>query len=133
MGLVEAGVLVLDCSEPERLAEFYVGLLDGEVCARAGTDWVEIVGSAGTHLAFRRDLNATPPSWPRPDNSLQVHLDLTVTPDDMDEVERRVIGLGGRPLSTRETDGRHRVRLYADPAGHPFALRSSPAPGPKRN
>ncbi|MEH0573697.1 hypothetical protein QBA54_04200 [Streptomyces sp. B21-108] len=30
MALVKAGVVVLDCAEPEKLAEFYVGLLDAE-------------------------------------------------------------------------------------------------------
>ncbi|NBM15719.1 VOC family protein [Streptomyces sp. GC420] len=131
MGLVETSVLVMDCSEPERLPRFYTALLDGEVYAGAGTDRVEIVGNGGTHMAFRRDLNATPPSWPRPDDSLQTHLDLIVAEGAMDEVERRIISLGGRALSTADTVGPQGVRLYSDPAGHPFSLRTSRVSGPK--
>lgn len=94
MALVKAGVVVLDCAEPEKLAEFYKGLLDAEEIV-ASANRVEIRGADGTRLAFRRDVNATPPSWPRPENSFQAHLDFLV--DDLDEVERRVVGLGAAP------------------------------------
>lgn len=128
MSLVKAGVVVLDCAEPEKLAAFYAELLDGEE-TRATPNLVEITGAAGTKLGFRRDANATPPSWPRPENSLQVHLDFLV--EDLDEAELRVIGLGGRALETRDTSGPHQERGYADPSGHSFTLRLSPQSAPK--
>ncbi|MDX3802147.1 VOC family protein [Streptomyces sp. AK04-3B] len=129
MALVKAGVVVLDCAEPEKLAEFYKGLLDAEEIDRTANR-VEIRSEDGTRLAFRRDVNATPPSWPRPENSLQAHLDFLV--DDLDEVERRVVGLGGRPLETKGAPGPHEERGYADPAGHSFTLRLAPSPAPKQ-
>lgn len=131
MGLIEASVIVLDCAEPEKLADFYATLLDAETQAPAGSDRIEVVGSGGTHLALRRDLNAAPSSWPRPDNSQQAHLEFMVEQNDMDAAERRVVSLGGRPLETKDNGGRHDIRLYSDPAGHPFTLRCSRVSGPK--
>ncbi|MFD9429425.1 VOC family protein [Streptomyces sp. NPDC060002] len=129
MALVKAGVVVLDCAEPEKLAEFYKGLLDAEEIV-ASANRVEIRGEDGTRLAFRRDVNATPPSWPRPENSFQAHLDFLV--DDLDEVERRVVGLGGRPLETRGAPGPHEERGYSDPSGHSFTIRLEPPTAPKQ-
>ncbi|WP_333738855.1 VOC family protein [Streptomyces sp. IBSBF 2806] len=129
MAVVKAGVVVLDCAEPEKLAEFYKGLLDAEE-TDTSANRVEIRGADGIRLAFRRDVNATPPSWPRPENSLQAHLDFIV--DDLDDVERRVVGLGGRPLETKGAPGPHEERGYADPAGHSFTLRLEPSTAPKQ-
>ncbi|MFF4014572.1 VOC family protein [Streptomyces sp. NPDC001843] len=129
MALVKAGVVVLDCAEPEKLAEFYKELLQGEETA-ASANLVEIRAADGFRLAFRRDMNATPPSWPRPENSLQVHLDFLV--EDLDEAERKVIGLGGRPLDTKAPAGPYEERGYADPAGHSFTVRLVPPTAPKQ-
>ncbi|MDC0773650.1 VOC family protein [Streptomyces sp. HD] len=129
MALVKAGFVVLDCAEPEKLAVFYTELLEGEQ-TDATANRVEIRGADGTRLAFRRDMNATPPSWPRPENSLQAHLDFTV--EDLDAAERRIVGLGGRPLEAREAAGPYEERGYADPAGHSFTLRRSVVDAPKQ-
>ncbi|MEV6112676.1 VOC family protein [Streptomyces sp. NPDC052109] len=129
MALVKAGVLVLDCAEPEKLAEFYRELLEGEQ-TDASANLVEVRGADGVRLAFRRDVNATPPSWPRPENSLQAHLDFLV--EDLDEAERRVVSLGGRPIDTKGAAGPYEERGYADPAGHSFTLRVVPATAPKQ-
>ncbi|MEU7423262.1 VOC family protein [Streptomyces sp. NPDC048362] len=129
MALVTAGVLVLDCAEPEKLAEFYKELLEGEQ-TDASANLVQIQGADGVRLAFRRDVNATPPSWPRPENSLQAHLEFLV--EDLDEAERRVVGLGGRPIETRDAAGPYEERGYADPAGHSFTLRLNPTRAPKQ-
>ncbi|WP_155054170.1 VOC family protein [Streptomyces blattellae] len=129
MALVEAGLVVLDCAEPEKLAVFYKELLEAQE-THATANRVEIKGAGGTRLAFRRDVNATPPSWPRPENSLQVHLDFVVA--DLDEAERKVVGLGGRPLETKDASGPYEERGYADPAGHSFTLRRIPSTAPKQ-
>ncbi|CAM5591634.1 VOC family protein [Streptomyces aurantiogriseus] len=129
MALVKAGVVVLDCAEPEKLAEFYKGLLDARE-TDVTANRVEVEGAGGTRLAFRRDVNATPPSWPRPENSLQAHLDFLV--EDLDEAERKVVGLGGRPLDAKGAPGPYEERGYADPAGHSFTLRRVPSTAPKQ-
>jgi catechol-2,3-dioxygenase len=129
MALVNAGVVVLDCAEPEKLAVFYKELLEAEQ-TDATANRVEIRSADGFRLALRRDVNATPPSWPRPENSLQAHLEFVV--DDMDAVERRIVGLGGRPLETKEATGPLEERGYADPAGHSFIVRRTVPTAPKQ-
>ncbi|MCI3274166.1 VOC family protein [Streptomyces cylindrosporus] len=129
MPVVEAGFVVLDCAEPEKLAVFYKEFMDAEE-TDASANRVEIRGADGTRLAFRRDVNATPPSWPRPENSLQAHLEFVVT--DLDEAERKVVELGGRPLETKDASGPFETRGYADPAGHSFTLRRVTPTAPKQ-
>jgi predicted enzyme related to lactoylglutathione lyase len=129
MPLVNAGVMVLDCAEPDELAAFYKELLEAEE-TEATANRVEIRSPDGTRLAFRRDMNATPPSWPRPENSLQAHLELVV--DDLDAAERRVVSLGGRPTDAKDPSARTESRGCTDPAGHSFTLRRSTPPGPKQ-
>lgn len=128
MTVVKAGYVVLDTAEPEKLAQFWKEFLDGEEI-HAGANLIEVQGAQGTRMAFRRDANATVPSWPRPENSHQVHLDFVV--GDLDEAERRIIGLGGRPLETRDASGPFAERSYADPSGHSFTLRLTPETAPK--
>jgi hypothetical protein len=129
MALVKAGVLVLDCAEPEKLAVFYKALLEAEE-TEATANRVEIRGADGIRLALRRDANATPPSWPRPENSLQAHLDFVV--EDLDAAERRVVELGGRPLEAKDAPGPYEERGCADPAGHSFTLRRVQPAAPKK-
>ncbi|MEV5731142.1 MULTISPECIES: VOC family protein [Streptomyces] len=129
MPLVKAGVVVLDCAEPERLAAFYKELLEAEE-TEATANRVEIRSPDGTRLAFRRDMNATPPSWPRPENSLQAHLEFVV--DDLDAAERRVVTLGGRPTEASDPTGPSEYRGCTDPAGHSFTLRRTTPSAPKQ-
>ncbi|MEV6121747.1 VOC family protein [Streptomyces sp. NPDC052077] len=125
MALVDAGVVVLDCADPEALAAFYTELLGARETG-VSPNRVEIRGADGFRMAFRRDANATPPSWPRPENSLQTHLEFVVT--DLDEAERGIVGLGGRPVEAKDGPGPHEERGFSDPAGHPFTLRRSAVP-----
>lgn len=129
MALVTTGVVVLDCAEPEKLAEFYKELLGAEE-ADAHANRVEIRAADGFRLALRRDANATAPSWPRPENSLQAHLEFVV--DDLDAVERLIVGLGGRPMETGAPFGPAEERGYADPAGHSFTVRRGVPTAPKQ-
>ncbi|MEU6807984.1 VOC family protein [Streptomyces sp. NPDC046831] len=129
MPLVTAGVVVLDCAEPEKLALFYKLLLEAED-TDATANLVEIRAADGFRMAFRRDMNATPPSWPRPENSLQAHLDFLV--EDLDAAERRVVELGGRPLEAKDVPGPYEERMCSDPAGHSFTLRRGRQAAPKQ-
>ncbi|MFE9253025.1 VOC family protein [Streptomyces sp. NPDC007088] len=122
MTVAKSAYLVLDCAEPVELASFYAELLGGEIRYGANPDFVEVVSEGGVHLAVRRDHGYAPPSWPRPDDSLQSHLHILVANGDMDEAEREAVGLGARPIDTKDNGGPRDTRLYADPAGHSFTL-----------
>jgi predicted lactoylglutathione lyase len=52
--------------------------------------------------------------------------------EDLDEAERRVVALGGRPVETKDVSGPFEGRGYADPAGHSFTLRRVRATAPKQ-
>jgi hypothetical protein len=111
--------VVLDCPEPGVLAEFYRGLLGGEITV-AEEDWVTLVVD-GRRMAFQQAVGFSPPTWPEGDRPQQLHLDLTV--DDVEAVEPQVLALGAtrHAVQPGEADG-DRFRVYLDPAGHPFCL-----------
>jgi len=53
----------------------------------------------------------------------QLHLDATVpTMADLDVTLERAVALGARLLEDRSDDPEEPLRVYADPAGHPFCI-----------
>ncbi len=112
--------VVLDCPDPQRLAEFYMALVGGEI-TYADDEWVNLRGE-GVLLSFQRLPDHRPPQWPDGDPPQQFHLDVTV--DDVDSAEAQVLALGavkhGVQPGEAEEDGNFRV--YLDPAGHSFCL-----------
>jgi hypothetical protein len=53
----------------------------------------------------------------------QLHLDTTVpTVADLDVAHERALALGARLLEDRSDDPEEPLRVYADPAGHPFCI-----------
>ena len=118
MPIAKLALLALDCTNPRKLAEFYVGIAGGEVKEETATDdWVRIRMGSGCDLGFQRDPNHQPPGWPT-GTSQQAHLDFDV--DDLDDAERKVLGLGAIKASTQPAPSEWRV--FLDPAGHPFCL-----------
>ena len=128
--------MVLDGTDARALAEFYRRLLDfqyrpgderpapGEPDP-AGQDWLVLRDAAGrTRLAFQQVDVLPEATWP--DNGLipqQLHLDLTVeTIAELDAQHDRALGLGARLLFDRSDDPEEPLRVYADPAGHPFCI-----------
>ncbi|MGW2305516.1 VOC family protein [Streptomyces sp. NPDC001809] len=127
MPVPKTSVLVLDSTDPEPLARFYAELLGATVAPAGGdSDLLLVSGHDGVVLGIRRDLGQAPPSWPRPEDSQQAHLQIFVASDALDEAEREVVSLGARPIAVdhdgTRTDRRTDVRRYTDPAGHAFVL-----------
>lgn len=133
MARITMGLTVLDCPDPHALAAFYAAVLDWPVTPPPETleagpdspDWVELSGPHGRTLAFQRCEGHRPPDWPSTEVPQQLHLDLNVAPEEMDEAERQVLGLGARLLEG-DDGGKRDFRVYADPAGHPFCLCTCP-------
>lgn len=109
--------VVVDCREPRALADFYAGLLGGDVTAEED-DWVVLTEPTGHRLAFQLSPEHRPPTFPDPAGSQQFHLDIHV--EDVDVAEQQALALG----ATRVTDapGENDFRVYRDPAGHTFCL-----------
>ncbi|MBD0293313.1 MAG: VOC family protein [Jiangellaceae bacterium] len=126
---------VLDCTNARLLAEFYRSLLGfryrpgdeppdaGEPDPR-GQDWLVLRDAAGSNrLAFQQVSALPEATWPEGPIPQQLHLDLTVgTRDDLDVQHERALSLGARLLADRSDDPEEPLRVYADPAGHPFCI-----------
>jgi len=126
--------VVLDTTDARGLAEFYremFGLAyrpgdetpaDGEPDPR-GSDWLVLRNPGGIPLAFQQVPALTPSTWPDDTVPQQLHLDTTV-PDvaELDRQHERALGLGARLVYDRSDDPDEPLRVYVDPAGHPFCI-----------
>ena len=112
---------VLGTPDPQGLARFYQRLL-GWPLRDDEPDWATLrPADGGTGLSFQLEPDHEPPVWPPQPGTqqMQVHLDLRA--DDLDAAsamaeEAGAVRLGGH------TDDEEEVRVFADPAGHPFCL-----------
>jgi Glyoxalase-like domain len=127
--------VVLDGTDVRALAEFYRRLLGwryrpgdeppapGEPDP-AGQDWLVLRDAVGgVQVAFQQ-VDALPEAtWPEGPIPQQLHLDLTVpTTAELDGQHRRALDLGARLLEDHADDPEEPLRVYADPAGHPFCI-----------
>ena len=127
--------MVLDTTDARLLAEFYRRLLGfeyrpgdetpppGEGDPR-GADWLVLEDGAGrARLAFQQVEELAQTTWPDDLVPQQVHLDLTVpTVAELDAQHQRALDLGARLLLDRADHAVEPLRVYADPAGHPFCI-----------
>ncbi|MGH9057184.1 MAG: VOC family protein [Acidimicrobiales bacterium] len=131
--------VVLDATDARSLAEFYRELLGfsyrpgDERPARGvqdvrGSDWLVLRNSAGVPSVAVQQVEALPAAtWPGGPIPQQLHLDLTVpTVEELDLQHTRATGLGAQLLLDRSDDEDEPLRVYADPAGHPFCIFVAP-------
>ncbi len=121
--------VVLDAVDARALAEFYRRLLGFSVRPGDPDDWVVLLDEGVPRLAFQRVDTLPPPTWPSGPRPQMLHLDLTVeTVAELDEQHERAMSLGARLLADHADDPEEPLRVYADPAGHPFCLFVGPDP-----
>lgn len=122
--------VVLDATDARALAEFYRELLGyryrpgDETPDPRGDDWLVLRDDAGSHrIAFQQVPELPAATWPDGPHPQQLHLDLTVdSVAELDRQHERALALGARLLADRSTDPQEPLRVYADPAGHPFCV-----------
>ncbi len=110
---------VLGSPDPRALAEFYRNLLGWDL-VREQPGWVVIrPPGGGTGLSFQEEPDHVAPVWPpQPgEQQMMMHLDLRV--DDLAAAGAYVVAAGARLAEHQPQDD---VRVYLDPAGHPFCL-----------
>jgi catechol 2,3-dioxygenase-like lactoylglutathione lyase family enzyme len=126
---------VMDTTDARRLAEFYRRLLGfryrpgdeppdtGEPDPR-GQDWLVLLEATGApRLAFQQVEELPEATWPDGEHPQMLHLDLTVaTVEELDSQHARALALGARLLHDDREDPEEPLRVYADPAGHPFCI-----------
>ncbi|QTE31459.1 VOC family protein [Pengzhenrongella sicca] len=126
--------VVLDGTDARALAEFYRELLGltyrpGDERPPAGepdplgADWLVLEVPGGGRLAFQQVPVLPPATWPEGPRPQMLHLDLTVVSRaELDRHHASALELGARLLQDRASDPDEPLRVYADPAGHPFCL-----------
>jgi catechol 2,3-dioxygenase-like lactoylglutathione lyase family enzyme len=89
-----------------------------------GRDWLNLLTPDGARrLAFQQVAELPRSTWPELGVPQQLHLDLTVRDrEELDAVHSRVLALGGELRFDRSDDDQEPLRVYADPAGHPFCV-----------
>ncbi len=132
--------VVIDGTDARALANFYRELLglryrDGDEPPPPGEpdpreDWLVLVDGEGSpRLAFQQVAELPEPTWPHGPRPQMMHLDLTVpSTEALLAHHERALGLGARLLLDRFDDPEEPLRVYADPAGHPFCIFVAPAP-----
>ena len=111
--------VVLDAPDARALAYFYRQLLGWET-EQDEPDWVTLrAPHGGAGLSFQAEDHYVRPVWPAGpgDPQMSVHLDIAV--DDLDVAGRHAAAAGAVLASYQPQE---RVRVWLDPAGHPFCL-----------
>ena len=111
--------VVLDSPDARALAGFYRRLLGWDV-KEDEPDWVMLRSpDGGAGLSFQTESAYTRPVWPAGpgDPQMMVHLDIEV--DDLDAAAAWASSVGAVLAEYQPQDD---VRVYLDPAGHPFCL-----------
>ena len=111
--------VVLDAPDAQQLAAFYQRLL-GWSRQQDEPGWVKL-GSpdGGPGLSFASEPAYRRPRWPsKPtDQQMMIHLDIRV--DDLELAGEHALAAGA---VLAEFQPQQDVRVYLDPAGHPFCL-----------
>ncbi len=82
---------------------------------------------SGWRIAFQLVDALTAPTWPSAQVPRQLHLDLRVeSKAALDVQHERALHLGASLLLDRSDDDQEPLRVYADPAGHPFCVFVAP-------
>jgi catechol 2,3-dioxygenase-like lactoylglutathione lyase family enzyme len=111
--------VVLGAPDAQVLADFYRGLLGWEKGADE-PDWVTLrPPHGGAGLSFQTEDIHVPPVWPADpgDQQMMAHLDIEV--DDLATAGEHALACGA---TLAEFQPQEDVRVYLDPAGHPFCL-----------
>ncbi|MEU7898129.1 VOC family protein [Nonomuraea sp. NPDC049152] len=114
--LAEISTLVIDSVRPAALAEFYRGVLGGQI-THSDDDYAAL-DAGSVQLAFPRTEDYQAPAWPG--GTKQVHLDLKVS--HLDAAEKELLGLGATKPDFQPGGGDWVV--LADPEGHLFCIAS---------
>ncbi|MEU6851062.1 VOC family protein [Actinacidiphila alni] len=111
--------VVLDAPDAQELAAFYRRLL-GWTTDQDEPDWVKLVPpGGGTALSFQSEPLFTRPEWPSAAGTQQMMLHLDFEVPDLDEAARLAVAHGAVLADFQPEDD---VRVFLDPAGHPFCL-----------
>ncbi|MER5262592.1 VOC family protein [Actinosynnema sp. NPDC002837] len=110
---------VLDAPDAQALARFYRDLLGWS----PGADepgWATLrPPDGGAGLSFQTESRYHRPTWPAADGDQQMMAHLDIEVDDLETAGAHAVATGA---TLAEYQPQENVRVYLDPAGHPFCL-----------
>jgi catechol 2,3-dioxygenase-like lactoylglutathione lyase family enzyme len=116
--------VVLDSPDARELAGFYRRLLGWQTTSDE-PDWVTLSApDGGTGLSFQTEEAYVRPEWPAGPGAQQMMAHLDIKVDDLVAAGAHAISAGGTPADFQPQPD---VRVYLDPAGHPFCLWAEPS------
>jgi catechol 2,3-dioxygenase-like lactoylglutathione lyase family enzyme len=112
--------IVLDAPDARQLADFYQRLL-GWTTAQDEPGWVKLTPPEGGEpgLSFQSEPAYVRPAWPSSASRQQMMAHLDIEVDDLDAASAHALAQGA---ILAEYQPQETVRVYLDPAGHPFCL-----------
>jgi catechol 2,3-dioxygenase-like lactoylglutathione lyase family enzyme len=121
---ISLDAVVLDCRNPDGLADFYIRMLGWHKNYVEPDEWVDIEApGGGVKIAFQRNDLYEPPVWPEEPGKPQqmAHLDFAVkTVEDMDAAVNHALSCGASEAA--EQYGGDKWHTLIDPEGHPFCF-----------
>jgi len=121
--IIKMSAIMIDCKDPNELANFYAALVKWEVVF-FDEEYAVIAPpdtSQGTYpsITFQHNPNYTPPTWTDEPNAHQqmAHIDFCV--NDLEKAVEYAISCGATIASKQFSD---RWKVMFDPEGHPFCL-----------
>ncbi len=113
--------VVLDCLDPQKLADFYIKLLGWH--KGYDKDGFVIIGSefSNVDIGFQINADYVQPIWPEKDGKQQqmLHLDFAVDPTDQKYWVKQAVSLGARVADEQYSE---HWTVMLDPEGHPFCI-----------
>jgi len=113
--LAQSATVVIDCTAPAPLAEFYRTLTGWEVTS-SDAECVCLGDGGAFLLTFQHVAGYQPPGWPSPVK--QAHLDFTVA--DVEQTVAELLALGA--TKPQFQPGGEEWVVLADPEGHLLCL-----------
>jgi catechol 2,3-dioxygenase-like lactoylglutathione lyase family enzyme len=105
--------------DPGALARFYQRLLGWEIKAEE-PNWVLLKApDGGVGLSFQTESTYVRPTWPAVPSDQQMMMHLEIRVDDLESAAAHASACGATLADYQPQED---VRVYLDPAGHPFCL-----------
>jgi predicted enzyme related to lactoylglutathione lyase len=116
--------VVLNAPDARELAGFYQRLLGWQIRTDE-PEWVTLANpdGGGVGLSFQLEDAYIRPTWPADTEHQQMMMHLDIEVEDLQEAGAHAVSVGA---VLAEHQPQSDVRVYYDPAGHPFCLWTSP-------
>ncbi|PZS30637.1 MAG: glyoxalase [Pseudonocardiales bacterium] len=109
----------ISAPDPHALGRFYHQLIGGELKADE-PGWVVLrPPGGGVGISFQTETHYSRPLWPATPNDQQMMMHLEIGVDDLDSAPALAAAAGATLADYQPQDD---VRVFLDPAGHPFCL-----------